>query len=344
MEVCTRRVEVRFLMADEPYSATTAAATDAGAPHTATEVDMMTQRIEDQVTNLVGSFSTWWGGVNRQSQTALQDARTYIEKQGGVLATAKQGIAQLEASMDKASQDARAKGRDGALPADDGEPFELPDDEAAPKDKGKGVERDAPAAEADAPTLASLGTSAWTSLQRLAHLPQVAHVQEQLTHALHTAEGQTGPTLQRAMHDAESLMTKYMHDGEALARDVGKDLRGLLDDIVKIVPPEEAERVAADTPQSVPQERAEDAKIDAPHALGDADDFAWDDDEEPEAAQPADAPAAQPAHADAPAAAPAESTVPAAAPAPHAAPTPSTAPAPSAAAPPTEHDSDSDWE
>lgn len=343
MEVCTRRVEVRFLMADEPYSATTAAATDAGAPHTATEVDMMTQRIEDQVTNLVGSFSTWWGGVNRQSQTALQDARTYIEKQGGVLATAKQGIAQLEASMDKASQDARAKGRDGALPADDGEPFELPDDEA-PKDKGKGVERDAPAAEADAPTLASLGTSAWTSLQRLAHLPQVAHVQEQLTHALHTAEGQTGPTLQRAMHDAESLMTKYMHDGEALARDVGKDLRGLLDDIVKIVPPEEAERVAADTPQSVPQERAEDAKIDAPHALGDADDFAWDDDEEPEAAQPADAPAAQPAHADAPAAAPAESTVPAAAPAPHAAPTPSTAPAPSAAAPPTEHDSDSDWE
>ncbi|WFD02886.1 hypothetical protein MOBT1_001573 [Malassezia obtusa] len=82
-------------------------------------------------------------------------------------------------------------------------------------------------------------------------------------------------------------MTRYVHDGEALAREVGKDLRGLLDDIVKVVPPEEAERVNADKQQAavpVEEKSAADATTEKPasqpHTLDDPDDFAWDDDDE----------------------------------------------------------------
>lgn len=105
---------------------------------------------------------------------------------------------------------------------------------------------------------------------------------------MHPSEdGTASQPLQRVLHDAESLMTRYVHDGEALAREVGKDLRGLLDDIVKVVPPEEAERVNADKQQAavpVEEKSAADATTEKPasqpHTLDDPDDFAWDDDDE----------------------------------------------------------------
>ena len=278
-------------MADEPYSVTSAATVDP-VEHAETDMDVLTRKIEDRVTNLVGGFSSWWSNVNQQSQSAFQAARTQIEKQGGLMATAKQSFARLEESMEQASQEARAKGREGAQPTELGEPYELADDAetepAAPApsaNKGKQPEERAPQ---EQPSLAGLGTSAWASLQRLAHLPQVAKIQEQISHAVQSStDSESGQSLQRVLHDAEALVTRYVHDGEVFARGVGKDLRGLLDDVVKIVPPEEAERIAEDKPQPVV-----DVPSDAPaevkgtseekvyHTLEDAEDFRWDDDED----------------------------------------------------------------
>lgn len=288
-------------MADEPYSVTSAATVDP-VDHAETDMDVLTRKIEDRVTNLVGGFSSWWSNVNQQSQSAFQAARTQIEKQGGLVATAKQSFARLEESMEQASQEARAKSREGVQPTELGEPYELADDAETERpesmssvDKGKQPAERVPKGKqpvgripAEPPSLAGLGTSAWTSLQRLAHLPQVAKIQEQISHAMQSGtEGESGQSLQRVLHDAEALVTRYVHDGEVFARDVGKDLRGLLDDVVKIVPPEEAERIAEDKPQPVV-----DVPTDAPaaatntaddkvyHTLDDADDFRWDDDED----------------------------------------------------------------
>ncbi|WFC93584.1 hypothetical protein MBRA1_000205 [Malassezia brasiliensis] len=278
-------------MADEPYSVTSAATVDP-VDHAETDMDALTRKIEDRVTNLVGGFSSWWSNVNQQSQSAFQAARTQIEKQGGLVATAKQSFARLEESMEQASQEARAKGREGAQPTELGEPYELADDaerdlSASTPNVDKGKQPEGQVAE-EPSSLVGLGTSAWTSLQRLAHLPQVAKIQEQISHAMQSSTGsESGQSLQRVLHDAEALVTRYVLDGEVFARDVGKDLRGLLDDMVKIVPPEEAERIAEDKPQP-----AVDGPIDAPvaatntadekvyHTLEDADDFRWDDDED----------------------------------------------------------------
>ena len=154
-------------MADEPYSVTSAATVDP-VEHAETDMDVLTRKIEDRVTNLVGGFSSWWSNVNQQSQSAFQAARTQIEKQGGLMATAKQSFARLEESMEQASQEARAKGREGAQPTELGEPYELADDAetepAAPApsaNKGKQPEERVPQ---EQPSLAGLGTSAWASL------------------------------------------------------------------------------------------------------------------------------------------------------------------------------------
>ena len=57
-------------MVDEPYSVTSAATVEP-VEHPDTDVDVFTRRLESQVTNLVGGFSSWWSNVNQQVGSAL---------------------------------------------------------------------------------------------------------------------------------------------------------------------------------------------------------------------------------------------------------------------------------
>lgn len=275
------------------------------------DAEALTQRLETQVSSIVGNLSSWWSGVNQQvrfradqSHEALEAARTHIETQGGVLAAAKQGIALVEAKMEQVSQEARAKARQDAAPTDDGPALDTLGDagDEPTRDQRK---------DDTAQTLAAVGANAWASLQQLAHLPQVVQLQEQLTQALQTDEdGKLAiqRPLERVLHDAESLVSKYVHEGEAMARDVGTDLRGLLDDVVKIVPPEDAERAEAphtdagraDAGSSGVQRADTAATIAAEAATHgvDADDFSWEEEsdaaaspEEPFAVELVDGPA-----------------------------------------------------
>ncbi|WFD42698.1 hypothetical protein MPSI1_001346 [Malassezia psittaci] len=266
-------------MADEALSATSAAVVEP-TKHPETDADALTRKIEDEVTNAFGGLSSWWSSVNKQ----LKAARSHVEEQGGFLAYVKQGVARIDESMEQSSQKARARNRNASQPVELGDTFELADEpDPVPLDKGKGVERDL---EPVASGIESIKSGAWASLQRLAHLPKVQQLQDQLATVTHSnSDSASALNFQRILQDAEALVSKYVHDGEKMARDVSQDLRGLLDDVVKVVPPDQ-KLSAYDSERDDPMETQPALSNDITntpsqhiHTLEDPDDFVWDDDE-----------------------------------------------------------------
>ncbi|WFC98610.1 hypothetical protein MYAM1_001340 [Malassezia yamatoensis] len=270
-------------MADEAFSATSAAVVEP-TKHPETDVDAMTRKIEDEVTSAFSGLSSWWSSMNKQSQSKLKAARSHVEEQGGFLAYVKQGVAKIDESMEQSSQQARARNRNASQPVELGDTFELADEpDPVPRDKGKGVDRQL---EADTSGIESIKSGAWASLQRLAHLPKVQQLQDQLANVTHSnADSASTLNFQRILQDAEALVSKYVHDGEKMARDVSQDLRGLLDDVVRVVPPDQ-KFSAYDSGKDEPIETQPALGKDTSnmprqqiHTLEDPDDFVWDDDE-----------------------------------------------------------------
>ena len=77
-----------------------------------TKVDQFAQNIEDRVSNLVGGVSTWFSGINTQTQNAVMRAQDHVDMNGGVLSTARFHLARLESQFQSQSDRAREKSRD----------------------------------------------------------------------------------------------------------------------------------------------------------------------------------------------------------------------------------------
>ena len=98
-------------MAEEPMSAAAAllaVTEDERLIHPRdTKVDQFAQNIEDRVSNLVGGVSTWFSGINTQTQNAVMRAQDHVDKNGGVLSTARFHLARLESQFQSQSDRAR---------------------------------------------------------------------------------------------------------------------------------------------------------------------------------------------------------------------------------------------
>jgi hypothetical protein len=181
---------------------------------------------------------------------------THIEKEGGVLATARKELAKLDAQLQVDSDEARKRAQSGTEPVEGLHPPEL-DDMLDQGDKGKGREQDDSAFSMDErrgrsatsgdaqdalPNLSALGTNAWESLQRFAHLPQVDQLQGQLKSMLHATENskevlEAQRSVRETLAETESLARRYMHDGEIFVQDMSKELGSLLNGLFTVVPP-----------------------------------------------------------------------------------------------------------
>ncbi|CAD6910955.1 unnamed protein product [Tilletia laevis] len=62
---------------------------------------------EAEINQLTSSLTSWWGSVTKQSQQTLDQARTHIQKQGGILNAAKSEWSKLEDHLNDAQQRAR---------------------------------------------------------------------------------------------------------------------------------------------------------------------------------------------------------------------------------------------
>ncbi|PKI85576.1 hypothetical protein MVES1_000576 [Malassezia vespertilionis] len=278
-------------MADDPFAAVSAAVTDAPAQHVDTDVDKLAQTIENRVTDFVGGISSWWSDVSKQSS---------------VMATAKKEIARIDSSMEEASTAARASNYALQQEADDGNQAA----NEALQEKGKARVEEAERKAFTSASLSALGAAAWSSLQQLAHTPQAEQIQQRFMSTMRQsdtsiAEGSEEYTkyMQETLKDAEAFALRQLQQGEALARGVSNDLRGLLDEIVKVVPPEETKSAPvhelddATHVQGAPTQPTEDKARDTPRHEPStqawkteraADDFAWDEasDEEEEQVAP----------------------------------------------------------
>ncbi|KAE8270936.1 hypothetical protein A4X09_0g1387 [Tilletia walkeri] len=323
------------------------ASTEESAPlhhrHNNDDDDLPIQRhptpaFEAEISQLTSSLTSWWGSVTKQSQATLDQARTHIQKQGGILNAAKSEWSKLEDHLNDASQRAKEA---AFAPADDGEdagmvpaptdddllqaserPVRMSSATTASLDKGKGrappspvedpnqatrseqVEEDTPQmisadgslfdtgstttrgshtrgsasidlnavakeAQVQATQLANNATSFFSRIgSQLASDPRVANLQKSLATSL-----SSGPASREAgvegtgLHDSEkseghtdvsttsasgtqnalptwsatqALARKYWAEAEAVARDVGKDVRDLVNEVVQVVPPSEA--------------------------------------------------------------------------------------------------------
>ena len=187
-------------MADEPYSVTAAAAaaSESGVDNPA--ATDYTKTVDDQVSNIVGGVSSWWNSFSQQSQQFISSTQKHIEDQGGVVAAARNEFSRIEKEIGKA---------------------------ATPR----GAEGDA------APSFEALSNNVWSSLQGLAHIPQVQQLREQVAAGLpRTGDAQQALASLPAFHEVETLGAKYLEAGEGFARDVGRDLKGTLDSIIRFEP------------------------------------------------------------------------------------------------------------
>ena len=266
----------------------------------------------------------------------LARAQKHVEQQGGVLSAARQELGRLESQLDQASERAREKSRAGEEPHVGDTSFELSGEEETATHVDKGKARADDAASAGAASLGELTGSVWSTLQRFAHHEQVQKLQQQMAALVHSGDGEKstegeikeGATRSAlpAFREVEALAGKYLEAGEGFAREMGRDLGRMLDEVVKIVPPEEEKRTEAQA--AAPAEKTTLAQATEPIT----DDFSWDADEDEfdPAEHESTAPSHAPAHTEAPPAAGRATET-------HA--TQGRAPAP-----PPAGESDSDWE
>lgn len=291
---------------------------------------------EAEISQLTSSLTSWWGSVTKQSQATLDQARSHIQSQGGILNAAKSEWSKLDAHLNdtqKRAREATFSPNDGAghavddtlaTPTED-EILEDSADAARRSDKGKGrappspigdnrsterrdaqestqlisadgtifdsappsdnnldgahkrnsasIDLNAVAKEAQvqATQFANNATSFFSRIgSQIAADPRVANLQKSLTSGIagptnttassteggavpdntsaSTTTSRNAPDGATATNNAlpswattQALARKYLAEAEAVARDVSKDVRELMNEVVQVIPPSEAE-------------------------------------------------------------------------------------------------------
>ncbi|ETS60976.1 hypothetical protein PaG_04907 [Moesziomyces aphidis] len=275
--------------------------------------------LDQNVEKLVGNISSWWSGIAKKSQDSLAQARKEVETRGGIVNFAKAEYAKLETSIGEAQKKARDQSQ--AAPTASDLEGEQTSESVAQSETSKGKQRAMDettfevqeGAQGQGPTL---GASISTLFGKLTADPRLVSLQQSLTSTL---QGVTSPkdgepgqkNLQESLSklsatiqshlphldlkESQQLATRYLHATENFAREMQSDMKELVGDLVRIVPPEEDESasaaveasketaVEAPVPQASP--KPADSKItDVAAPAHDEEDFAWDEDDEEAAA------------------------------------------------------------
>lgn len=237
--------------------------------HRDTEVDHFAQNIEDRVSNLVGGVSTWFSGINTQTQNAVLKAQQHVDKNGGVLSTARSHLAKLESQFQSQSDRAREKSRAAFVPEE--ALYEL--DTSNPE---KSLKEEPVSAATSAHSSSPLpSTGVWDLLRKVTAHPHVERLQSAWTGANQDTKAQWNNTLK----EAESLARTYVKSSGEAMQLAGRDLHSKLQAMIANVP--------SDVPKSAeaPKAKGDTKQL---HMDDDEESFRWDDDEDdaPQSAAP----------------------------------------------------------
>ena len=274
-------------MAEEPISAAAALIAvnedERQLHHTETEVDVFARNIEDRVSNLMGGLSTWFNGMNMQTQNAMLSAQEHVQQNGGVMSTARAHLSNLESQLQLHSDRARSKSRSSAEPMPDDALFELDT-----KDEEEILEREKPTRSASVssdagnqsdaatspPTSSWSHNSLWDVLRKVTAHPNVDRLQN-------TWKKNTTSDIpiqwQHTLKEAESLARAYARSSGAAMQNVSKDLQAKIQNVVKNLPTDE------NTPRTTDK-----SAMQPVHVVEDEEDFRWDDDDDDADNMPAD--------------------------------------------------------
>lgn len=223
--------------------------------HNRTEIDAFARNIEDRVSNLMGGISSWFSGVNNQTQNAMLQAQAHVEQQEGIAQMARKQMEKLESQLQAPSDTALQKSRVSAEPVGDESLFEL-DDESTPN-----TSRSADTSAADRAPPSGL----WDLLHKVSAHPHV----EKLQSAWSTANQDTKLQWTQTLKEAENLARGYVQSGGTAVQHAGRDLQTKLQTLMKNIP--------TDTKSDAP-EGARPFK--SSHAVQDEEYIGWDDDDE----------------------------------------------------------------
>lgn len=256
-------------MAEEPMSAAAAllaVTEDERLIHPRdTKVDQFAQNIEDRVSNLVGGVSTWFSGINTQTQNAVLKAQDHVDKNGGVLSTARSHLARLESQFQSQSDRAREKSR-AVVPDETLYELDTSNHEAS-------LEEEPTSAAASANSSSSLpSTGVWDLLRKVTAHPHVERLQSAWTGANQDTRAQWNNTLK----EAESLARTYVKSSGEAMQLAGRDLHSKLQSMIANVPSDVS--VAEEAPGAKGSTRRG-------HMDDDEESFRWDDDDD-DASQP----------------------------------------------------------
>ena len=250
-------------MAEEPMSAAAAllaVTEDERLIHPRdTKVDQFAQNIEDRVSNLVGGVSTWFSGINTQTQNAVLKAQDHVDKNGGVLSTARSHLARLESQFQSQSDRAREKSR-AVVPDETLYELDTSNHEAS-------LEEEPTSAAASANSSSLPSTGVWDLLRKVTAHPHVERLQSAWTGANQDTRAQWNNTLK----EAESLARTYVKSSGEAMQLAGRDLHSKLQSMIASVPSDVS--VAEEAPGAKGSTRRG-------HMDDDEESFRWDDDDD----------------------------------------------------------------
>ncbi|KZV95935.1 hypothetical protein EXIGLDRAFT_734222 [Exidia glandulosa HHB12029] len=245
---------------DRPTTAPTAntvtseASTSSSASATTSDAPPAQPSLEEEVQQVLGSLGRFWGGVRKQSQTALQTARRDL---GGVVEQAQRELGRLSAP---------APGSDATTPTESSSTtstdatITAESSTAPPAGSTEPESGAAPASPSAAPSsfFSRLQSSLPPNLQQTLRTVASTDVQAQFTHRaeelrsqfevqLHRVQEGVAPTLQRVqdgvaptLQRVQSELARAQAEAGPRAEALFKDASGFLADAVKVVPPSDA--------------------------------------------------------------------------------------------------------
>ncbi|TFK73950.1 hypothetical protein BDN72DRAFT_116721 [Pluteus cervinus] len=189
------------------------------------------QSLQDEVNQVVGQLSRFWGGFRQQSQSAIQAAR----KDFGEV------VVQAQKELGKLTQGEPSTASDRSAPVGEGTEAEV-----EPDGGGSSASTRSPT-EATQPSIFSrlqaaippnIVQSVQTTVQNV-HIPDSIR---QATENIDLNQISTGimGELQRVQDITVAHAGEYVQKSESLIRDAVKEAQEVLRDAVKIIPPEEA--------------------------------------------------------------------------------------------------------
>ncbi|WVR03404.1 hypothetical protein IAU60_000395 [Kwoniella sp. DSM 27419] len=260
----TIRAENAAGSSSDPSTQVSAGAGEASNPvQRAFTQSLNRNNFEEEVGQVMGTLSGWWGGVKKQSASALTSLKTDLDKglaqaQADLeyLRTAKVEVVRKDPAEYAAEQEAEKAKKAAAKAA--------AEEQARSKEKGKGKETEGAEPSTAATAAAEAGSSATAFLNRLTSsttqlqhslqttlqstlaaaannptLNNPAALRQQLAENLHLSSARDN--LQISMKQAEKLAEEYLKKSEGLLKDAEK----WVEDAVKVVPPDEDQRMVS---------------------------------------------------------------------------------------------------